>query len=135
MAPVLIVLLARNLIESLDVPAFLTGADGELLFFNEAAGEMIGRRFEEVGRQPLHRWAVLSPVDGDGNALPSHRLPLSVALRDGVPAFGRFCVHTDDDRLVEVQSSAIPLRDEQAARGAVVLFWPARSDSADGETA
>src|SRR5829696_7432885 len=38
----LIVLLARNMIESLDVPAYLTGQDGELLCVNEAAGELTG---------------------------------------------------------------------------------------------
>ena len=68
--PALIVLLARNLVEVLDVPGFVTDRAGQLLFYNEAAGDMLGRRFEEVGRQPLERWSVIGPLDEHGNEVP-----------------------------------------------------------------
>ena len=43
------VILARNLITSLSTPAFLVGDDGELLFYNEAAGALLGHVVRGVG--------------------------------------------------------------------------------------
>jgi hypothetical protein len=42
-------ILARNLLSSISTPALLLGEQGSLLFYNEAAGAMLGRSFEEQG--------------------------------------------------------------------------------------
>ena len=42
-------ILARNLASILSLAAFLVDTDGEIVFFNEAAAEVIGTRFEESG--------------------------------------------------------------------------------------
>ena len=52
-------ILARNLISLLSVPAFVVDTDGTLLFYNETAGELIGRRFEETGRLSPDQWLSL----------------------------------------------------------------------------
>jgi PAS domain-containing protein len=119
----LIVLLARNMIEALDVPTYLTGGDGELLSVNEAAGELTGHRLDEFGRLAPDHWSSLAPRDHDGVPLSADRMPLTVALRRGTPAQGRFHVRADAGRLVEVDATAFPLCDELDLRGAVVLFW------------
>jgi PAS domain S-box-containing protein len=121
----LIVLLARNMIESLDVPAYLTAQDGELLSVNEAAGELTGHRLDEFGRLGPDHWSSLAPRDPDGVPLSSDRMPLTVTLRRATPAYGRFHVRAHDGRLVEVEAAAFPLADEVDLRGAVVLFWRA----------
>ena len=53
----LLLVQARNLITNLALPALLTDADGQLLFFNDAAAALLGRGFEEVGRLPREDWA------------------------------------------------------------------------------
>jgi PAS domain-containing protein len=118
----LIVLLARNMIEALDVPGYLTGGDGELLAVNEAAEELTGHQLDEFGRLAPDHWNSLAPRDHDGVPLSADRLPLTVALRRGTPAQGRFYVRARDG-LVEVDATAFPLCDELDLRGAVVLFW------------
>ena len=45
-------ILARNLLTSLSTPAFLVDESGALIFYNEAAGAMLGISFEEQGRLP-----------------------------------------------------------------------------------
>jgi PAS domain-containing protein len=121
--PPLALILARNLIERLDVAAFLVGDDGVLWFFNETAGQLIGRRFEEMGRAPREQWNEIGPFDADGTAISSADLPLTRTLREGTPAHGRFHIRTDPGPLVEVEVVAFPLTDAEGFHGAVVLFW------------
>ena len=44
----LVLILARNLVASVTVPAFVTDEEGAVVFYNDAAGELLGRRFEET---------------------------------------------------------------------------------------
>jgi hypothetical protein len=120
----LIVLLARNLLEALDIPAVLASQEGEWLFYNEAAGSIIGRRFEEYGRQTLAHWTAEGPLDGEGRPIAGGELPIVVALRDGVPSTGRLRIEDDRGDMIEIDVTALPLRDEEGSRGAIVLFWP-----------
>jgi PAS domain-containing protein len=119
----LIVLLARNLVEVLDTPAILTSQGGEWIFYNEAAGEIIGRRFEEYGRQSLEHWTAEGPLDDDGEVIEDGEFPLICALRDGVPSQGRFRIVDDHGDKMRVVLSALPLQDVDGGHGAIVLFW------------
>jgi PAS domain-containing protein len=116
-------ILARNLMTVLEIPSFLVDADGALVFFNEAAGELLGKRFEETGRLTRDRWNEIGPVDSDGNPIDPHGMPLRVALREGRPAHGRFHICTDDRTIVEVETSAFPLVSSGDFHGALVVFW------------
>ena len=49
-------ILARNLLTSVTTPAFLVARDGTLLFYNEGAGALIGRPFEDTGQLDLDEW-------------------------------------------------------------------------------
>ena len=49
-------ILARNLMSSLSTPAFLVDEGGILIFYNEAAGSLLGRRFEELGKVGPEEW-------------------------------------------------------------------------------
>lgn len=117
-------ILARNLMSVLETPSFLVDNDGQMVFFNEAAGEMLGKRFEEIGRLSREEWNEIGPVDRDGNPTSSEKMPLAVALREGRPAHGRFFIHTDQDKIVEVETSAVPLVSDGDFHGAMVVFWP-----------
>ena len=50
-------ILARNLLASLSTPAFLVDRRGEIAFYNEAAGALLGRRYEDTGPMPAEEWA------------------------------------------------------------------------------
>jgi PAS domain-containing protein len=124
-------ILARNLISGIGLAAFLIDPDGVLVFFNDAAGELVGRRFEEVGRLRREEWSSeFGPFDEFGKLMPTNTLPLTVALRQGLPAHDRFRVSSSGDgELVEVDVSALPLGTADGFKGAIVVFW--RTDSGD----
>ncbi|MEA2409962.1 MAG: hypothetical protein QOC77_523 [Thermoleophilaceae bacterium] len=124
-------ILARNLISGIELAAFLVDPDGVLVFFNDAAGELVGRRFEEVGRLRREEWSSeFGPFDEFGKLMPTDTLPLTVALRQGLPAHDRFRVSSSGDgELVEVDVSALPLGTADGFKGAIVVFW--RTDSGD----
>ncbi|MFL5845001.1 MAG: PAS domain-containing protein [Solirubrobacteraceae bacterium] len=117
-------ILARNLMSVLETPSFLVDNDGQMVFFNEAAGDMLGKSFEEIGRLSREEWNAIGPVDAEGRPVPSEKMPLAVALREGRPAHGRFHIHTDAGRVVEVETSAVPLVSSGDFHGAMVVFWP-----------
>jgi PAS domain-containing protein len=121
----LLLIQARNLITSLALPAFLSDPDGRLLFFNDAAAALLGRRFEEVGQLPQEEWARdIGPFDDDGKPLAVDHLPLATALREGHPAQGRFHVRLNEGSLREVEVSALPLLEPDFYEGVLVIFWP-----------
>jgi PAS domain-containing protein len=121
-------ILARNLISGIHLAAFLIDPDGVLIFFNDAAGELIGRRFEEVGRLRREEWSSqFGPFDAFGKLMPTEDMPMTLALRKGLPAHDRFRVNVRDEELVEVDVSALPLATAEGFEGAIVVFW--RSDT------
>ena len=121
----LLLIQARNLITSLALPAFLTDPDGRLLFFNDAAAALLGRRFEEVGQVSQEEWArQIGPFDEEGRPLAVDSLPLARAVREGHPAQGRFRVRFREGDMRQVEVSALPLLEPGFYEGALVVFWP-----------
>ena len=130
----LLLIQARNLITNLALPAFLTDSDARLLFFNDAAAELLGRRFEEVGPLPQEEWArEIGPFGEDGQALALDHQPLAIALEEGHPAQGRVHVRLGGGDLRAVEVTAVPLLDPDNYEGAVVLFWPAEAGGMESD--
>ena len=70
-------ILARNLMSALSTPAFLVDEGGLLVFYNEAAGMLLGKRFEELGTVGPQEWGSLfGPFDESGEPIPYDDLPL-----------------------------------------------------------
>ena len=118
-------ILARNLVAAIMTPAFIVDLDGLMTFFNEAAGNLIGRHFEETGRLTREEWNEIGPVDENGRPVPSDRMPMTIALREGRPAYSRFRIKADQGFLMDVDTSAIPLMAGGRSHGAIVAFVPA----------
>jgi len=119
-------ILARNLLSAVELAAFIIDTDGTVVFFNDSAGTLIGRRFEEVGPLDQEQWSSeFGPFDEFGQLMPTDSLPLSVALREGLPANGRFSVRLEGGDLVPVEVSALPLVTANGFQGAIVVFWRA----------
>jgi hypothetical protein len=53
------IILTRQLAGYLSVPAFLVDPKGTLLFYNEPAEVLLGRRFDETGAMPAEEWATI----------------------------------------------------------------------------
>ena len=130
----LLLVQARNLITNLALPALLTDADGQLLFFNDAAAALLGRGFEEVGRLPREDWArEVGPFDDQGRALLADSAPIVSALRSGRPAHGRFRARLGEAGVAEVEVSALPLLEPGHFEGALVCLLASRDRGASDE--
>ena len=117
-------ILARSLISILSLPAILADADGRFVFYNEAAAEVIGAPFEEIGVLEPEEWnARYGPLDTDGNPVSREALPLTTAVRESRPAYGRFFVRTESG-LRELELGALPLTGPAGYHGAILVFWP-----------
>jgi PAS domain-containing protein len=123
------IILARNLLSSISTPAFLVGEEGMLLFYNEAAAAMLGRRFEETGTMPAAKWtAEFGPFDGDEHPMPYDEIPATLAIRDNRPYHGNFRIAGTNGHQQDIAASAIPIVGPGGASGAIVIFWPVAAD-------
>src|SRR5256885_17134315 len=86
-------ILARNLLTSISTPAFLVDQTGALVFYNEAAGALLGRPFEDAGRMTPAEWmSAYGPFGEDGKPFGLDALPTTVAIRKGPPSHAGFCL-------------------------------------------
>jgi PAS domain-containing protein len=119
-------ILARNLMSALSTPAFLVDEGGLLVFYNEAAGILLGKRFEELGTVGPEEWgAMFGPFDENGEPIPYDELPLVVAVRNDRPAHANFEIRSTDGALHDVEVSAFPILTAHGSQGAIAVFWPA----------
>ncbi len=118
-------ILARNLMAGLSTPAFLVDEDAVVVFYNEAAGALLGRRFEEAGRMRPEEWSTaFGPIDPVGEPIDLEELPLTMALRRGRPSHHRFRIQSLEGGEHEIEVSAIPIVTTEGTRGAMAIFWP-----------
>jgi PAS domain-containing protein len=122
-------ILARNLMSSLSTPAFLVDEGGLLVFYNEAAGTLLGKGFDEVGHVGPSEWGGLfGPYDADGETIAYEELPVVRAVRAGRPAHTTFSIRAFDGQVHAVECSAFPILTAHGSRGAIAIFWPAEED-------
>jgi PAS domain-containing protein len=119
------IILARHLASTLAMPIFIVGPAGDLLFYNEPAETILGRRFEETGEMPANEWATMfTPTDVAGIPVPPDALPLMIALTERRPAHQHFWIRGLNGVRRHIEVTAFPLVG-QADRflGALAIFW------------
>jgi PAS domain-containing protein len=122
-------ILARNLLTSVSTPAFLTDGNGVLVFYNEAAGALLGMSFEESGRMEPGEWSqTFGPFDEDGKPIPWEELPTTKALRAGRPFHADYRIRSAKGDQHDIEVSALPIVADEGQTGAMVVFWPRDSD-------
>lgn len=124
------VILTRQLASYLAMPVFLVDPAGTLIFYNEPAELILGRRFEETGEMPATEWTtVFTPTDEIGAPLAPEANPLIIALSEHRPAHSIYYIRGLDGTPHHIEVTAFPLIG-QAGRnlGAMALFWE-RKDS------
>jgi PAS domain-containing protein len=123
-------ILARNLMSALSTPAFLVDEGGVLVFYNEAAGALLGKRFEELGTVGAEEWGSLfGPFGRNGEPIPYDELPLVIAVRNGRPAHADFEISSADGARHQVEISAFPILTAHGSQGAIAVLWPADGSS------
>lgn len=117
-------ILMRQLASGLAVPTILFEETGDLLFYNEPAAVLLGRRFEDIGELPLARTQGIFELRDEKGPVAAEQVPAAVAMRERRPVHRMVWMSGLDgvERLVEV--TAFPLLGGGGHLiGAVAMFW------------
>ena len=119
-------ILARNLLASLSTTAFLVDAPGDILFYNEAAGALLGRRFEGNGQMSAQEWlGTFGPFDPKTNeAIPLEEQQITKALRANRPAHAKATIRSTDGAEHRIAVSGLPIVGADGFTCAMIFFWP-----------
>ena len=123
-------ILMRQLASYLAMPIFLVDPAGNLLFYNEPAEVLLGRRYDETGEMSLEEWStIFTPVAEDGSPLPPEARPLVIALQKRQAAHRAFWIRGADGVSRRIQATAFPLEGQGGRHlGAVAIFWEERPE-------
>jgi PAS domain-containing protein len=119
------VILLKQVASYLATPIFVVDPAGDLVYYNEPAEQLLGRRFDETGEMPLADWATIwMPTDAHGAPIPPEANPLVVALLERQPTHGGLSIRALDGRDLDITVTALPLVGQHGRNlGAVALFW------------
>lgn len=123
---------ARQLIDHLRTASFLVDRDGRLVFFNDAAAELLGISFEEAGPMEPGTWGTrFDPRLPDGSELQVAELPLTIAVQAGRPGYAVMEITAASGEEHEIEVSAFPIIGGGEQCGSVAIFWPTRGGAED----
>lgn len=119
------IVLMKQLASYLAVPILVVDRHLDLVFFNESAEPILGRRFDETGGVGRGEWSsVFRGVDARGDELPLEERPLVIAVDRRRPAHQRFGLTGLDGVARDIEVIAFPLETAEAGLvGAVGIFW------------
>jgi PAS domain-containing protein len=118
-------ILTRHLASCLAIPIFIVDPSGALVFFNESAEPILGRRFADCGELPIHEWAsAFTPVEPEGASPSPGGRPLTDVLLNRRPAQLGLWMHRPDGARHSIEITTFPIIG-QADRhlGAVAVIW------------
>jgi PAS domain-containing protein len=117
-------ILARDFAATVSTPMFVVDADGDVVYFNEAAEQVLGQGFSEA-QMSADEWATaFRPVDADGGAVPLEELPLGIAFLTGAPAHRPLRIQGGDGVDRDIEVTAFPLfAHPDRLVGGVAVFW------------
>ena len=125
MAYAIELILNRQLADCLAIPVFITDTIGNLLFYNEPAEEILGKRYEDTGEMPVEHWStVFKNKDEDGEPLPPDELPLVKTLKNRLPYFKTFWIESLQGKVEKISVTSYPIIGRAGSfLGAVAIFW------------
>jgi PAS domain S-box-containing protein len=121
----LVLILARDLADKLASAVFVVDEEGTLVYFNEAAAEILGRTFGEVGMLREEEWSqTFVPMELDGREISPDQVPLVVARRQRKPSHRAFRIRNmeGEDRAIAVTALPLFARKDEFV-GAAAIFW------------
>jgi PAS domain-containing protein len=123
--PSLPLILARELASNLATPMFLLNQDGMLVYYNDAAEQIIGKPFAEVGVvDALEFGALLDLSELDGSPVSRGDSPSGVAFFERRPSHQVLHATGFDGVRRTVEATAYPLFGSgDELHGVVTVFW------------
>ena len=119
------IILNRQLADCLSIPVFITDTGGNLIFYNEPAEEVLGKRFEDTGEMPVEEWStVFKPFDNNGDPMAPEELPLVRTLSDQIPYHKSFQILNLKGKMQSISVTSYPIISRSGNfLGAVAIFW------------
>jgi PAS domain-containing protein len=119
------IILNRQLAECLAIPVFITDTVGNLLFYNEPAEDILGKRYEDTGEMPVEVWGtIFKSKDENGKLLDPEDLPLVKTLLNQLPYFKTFWIESLSGKTEKISVSSYPIIGRAGVfHGAVAIFW------------
>ena len=123
--PDLVLIVARSFATKLATPTIIIDARGDLVFFNDAAGEVLGSSYLDVGELRASHWQELfKPRTLDEQPMRAEETPGGVALLERRPVHDTFAMRGLDGREHEITVTAFPLFSHpDEVVGAMSIFW------------
>jgi PAS domain-containing protein len=118
-------ILSRHLASCLAMPIFIVDPSGALVFFNESAEPILGRRFADCGELPVHEWAsAFTPVEQEGASSSPAGRPLADALLNRRPAQVGVWINGPDGERRHIEITTFPIIGQVDRHlGAVAVIW------------
>jgi PAS domain-containing protein len=107
------------------IPVWLVDIDGNLVYYNEPAEQLLGKRFDEVGEiNAIDLADVFVTTDFDGVLIPAKEGPLVIALEERLPAYRSLRFRDFGGAWHDIEVTALPI-EGQGGRllGAFAAFW------------
>ena len=123
--PDLVLIVARSFATKLATPTLIIDANGDLVYFNDAAADVLGSSYLDIGSLDASRWQELfQPRTLDEEPLTPAETPGGVALLERRPVHDSFAFRGLDGREREVTVTAFPLFSHpDEVVGAMSIFW------------
>src|ERR1700751_3404510 len=123
--PHLVLIVARSFATKLATPTLIIDANGDLVYFNDAAAEVLGSSYLDIGALQASRWQELfAPRTLDEEPLTAEQTPGGVALLERRPVHDSFAFRGLDGREREVTVTAFPLfSPPDEIVGMMSIFW------------
>ena len=124
------IILNRQLADCLSIPVFITDTHGNLIFYNEPAEEILGKRFEETGEMPIAEWGtVFKPMDDYGVIIHPDDLPLVKTLKNAFPYHKTFWIESLTGKKQKISVTSYPIIGRTGNfMGAVAIFWNSKDE-------
>ena len=119
------IILNRQLADCLAIPVFITDTVGNLLFYNEPAEDILGRRYEDTGEMPVEVWSTIFKTrEEDGSPIPPDDLPLVKTLKNCFPYHRTFWIESLKGKAEKIALTSYPIIGRAGKfLGAVAIFW------------
>jgi len=121
----LVLILARAFAAQLATAVFLVDAEGTVIYYNEAAEQLLARKFIEGAGMSADEWStVFRPRDAEGRTVPLESLALGTTMLKREPTHDVVTILGADgvDRRIEVAAFPLFAHTEDFV-GAIALFW------------
>jgi PAS domain S-box-containing protein len=120
----LVHILAREFASNLATPTLIVDAEGILIFFNEAAEELVGGTFAEVGEMTIDQFSdTFAPRHDNDDPLPMEERPTRIAFEERRAAHQEMTVTGIDGVVRQIGVTAFPLFAQKDEFVGIVAIW------------